>query len=318
MGDAGAPRLTRRQLLAGAGAALLSVAGRAAPRPARGDRVLAERWSWAMGQAVRVRLFADSEQRGYEAAAAALEEIRRIERRLSVFDPASDLSELNRLAGRRPMRVDRDLATVLGLALRFRSRTGGAFDPAVEPLMRAWGFRGPRAAPPTAPELAEARRAVRAAEIGLAGGTAFLPCAPTQLDFGGIGVGYALDRAGAMLRARGISSALLEISGDVLAIGAPPGEMGWRVAVAGPGGRVVTERRLRDAALTTSSNSRSVRRYGSRLVGHVMDPVAGEPAASAARQVTVVAASGTAADALATAALVCGRAPGARELIEWG
>lgn len=296
-----------------------AVPPRAPGRTARRGDVFAERWSWAMGQSVHVMLFTDSEQHGLDAAQAALAELRRVEARLSLFDDASDLAELNRLAGRRPMRADADLVAVLAACIRLRPDTAGAFDPAVEPLMRAWGFRRPRSAPPSARELAEARAAVRAAEIRLGGGRAFLPSSHTQLDFGGIGVGYGLDGAAEVLRARGISRALIDVSGDVIAIGTPPGERGWPVEIAGAETRVGGNAdalgpeapaargvRLRDAALATSANSMSVVRYGSLVAGHVMDPRTGRPA-RALRQVTVVARSAMAADAFATAALVSGR-----------
>src|SRR5439155_1149149 len=125
-------------------------------------------------------------------SAAALAGLRRVERRLTLFDAASDLCELNRRAGRKPMRVDRDLGAVLGHAGAFRRATGGAFDVAVEPLMRVWGFHEPRTRAPTAAELAEAREAVRAAVVELDGDVARLPGAQTQLDFGAIGVGYGI------------------------------------------------------------------------------------------------------------------------------
>src|SRR5439155_485314 len=110
----------------------------------------------------------------------------------TLFDAASDLCELTRRAGRKPMRVDRDLGAVLGHAGAFRRATGGAFDVAVEPLMRVWGFHEPRTRAPTPAELAEAREAVRAAVVELDGDVARLPGAQTQLDFGAIGVGYGI------------------------------------------------------------------------------------------------------------------------------
>lgn len=281
-----------------------------APR-SRNERIgerLVERWSWAMGQSVHLQLFAASEAEGYEAAAAGLAELRRIEARLTVFDDASDLAELNRHAGRRGMRLDHDLREVLALAERYRDVSGGAFNVAVEPLMRAWGFHRPRTGSPTAGEIAEAREAVAEAVIRLDGDRARLPGAHTLLDLGGIGVGYGLDRAVAVLRARGIQRALIDISGDCLALGAPPGEDGWLVGIADPNrpGAMGTTVRLRDQALATSSNLGSVIRYGAVLCGHVMDPDTGFPA-TGLRQVSVVTRTGVGADALSTAMLVSGR-----------
>src|SRR6266480_804995 len=154
----------------------------------RADDVFVERWSWAMGQPVHVMVFAGSEQEGLDACAAAL-------------------CELNRRAGRKGMRVDRDLRAVLAQAAAFKRATGGAFNVAVEPLMRVWGFHRHRASAPTAAELAEAREAVLAAVVELDGDVARLPSAHTQLDFGAIGVGYGIDRALELLRARGLRRA---------------------------------------------------------------------------------------------------------------
>src|SRR5881628_1307650 len=266
------------------GALGVGVAGFFVPRLPRwrADDVFVERWSWVMGQPVHVMVFAGSEQEGLDACAAALAELRRVERRLTLFDPASDLCELNRRAGGKPMRVDRDLGAVLAHAGAFRRATGGAFDVAVEPLMRVWGFHEPRTRAPTAAELAEAREAVRAAVVELDGDVARLPGAQTQLDLGSIGVGYGIDRALAVLRGRAVRRAFIDVSGDVAAIGAPPGEPGWLVEIADPdrprAGGAVAATRLRDAALATAANTESTVRYGSLVAGHVMDPETGWPA----------------------------------------
>lgn len=278
-----------------------------------------ERWSWAMGQPVHLRLFAGSEDRGYEAAQAAFAELRRVEGLLSRFDAVSELNELHRLAGRRPLLASADLLRVLAAAAALRRGTHGAFDVAVEPLMHTWGFREPRLAPPSPRELAEARAALAAAEIRIEAGRIFLPSSHTRLDLGGIGVGYGLDRAGAALRRRGIRCALLDVSGDLLAIGSPPGVDGWPVDIVvpapGPGRETdhpghnapsLATARLRDQALATSGQSAERRRFGAHSVGHVMDPASAAPV-TARWQATVVASTGLEADVLAKALLVNGR-----------
>jgi len=290
----------------GAGASLLM--------PGKRD-VFVERWSWAMGQTVHLMLFAGSEGEGLDACAAALAELRRVEQHLTLFDDASDVCELNRRAGRGAMRVDADLQRVLEIAGRYRQATGGAFNVAVEPLMRVWGFHRPRATEPGAAEIAEARDAVATAVVTLDADRARLPNSHTQLDLGGIGVGYGIDRALDVLRARGIARALLDVSGDIGTLGAPPGERCWRVEIADPDhpGRTVGATPLANAALATSANTVSVVRFGTHTRGHVMNPVTGWPA-HALRQATVVAGTAVEADALSTAMLVSGRAPGVRAL----
>ena len=274
-----------------------------------GDPHLVERWSWAMGQAVRLRLFGPDEALGLEAAQAVFAELRRVESLLSIFAEASALSELNRRAGRGAWRAPPELLALLESAGRLRVATGGAFDVAVEPLMRIWGFHARRRRPPEPAEVAEASEAVRAAEVRLGPGTVQLPAAHTRLDFGGIGVGYGLDRAAAVLRAHAVGSAMLEMSGDVLALGHPPGASGWSVDIPGAGargGRATVS--LRDAVIATSAPRGTVVRLGTVERGHLMDPRDGlaEPTV---RQATVVATSGLWADALSTAAAVSGRRP---------
>src|SRR2546429_533420 len=147
----------------------------------------------------------------------------------------------------------------------------------------------------------------------LDGDVAQCPSAHPQLDFGAIGVGYGIDRALELLRGRGLRRAFIDVSGDMAAIGAPPGEPGWLVEIADPdrpgAGRTVAATRLRDAALATAANTQSVVRYGSLVAGHVMDPATGWPA-RALRQASVVTRTAVAADALSTAMLVTGRTPG--------
>jgi FAD:protein FMN transferase len=198
---------------------------------------------------------------------------------------------------------------VLAASVRLERATGGAFNPAVEPLMRAWGFRAPRPSEPRAAEINEARAAVRAARVVISGNQVSLPSRETRLDLGGIGVGYGLDRAMQVLQRAGVRSALLDVSGDCMALGTPPGEQsGWLVEIAEPhaDGSVVASTRLRDGALATSANTMSVVRYARAIRGHVMNPETGWPA-DALTQVTVVSRTGIEADALSTAMLVSGK-----------
>lgn len=270
---------------------------------------LVERWSWVMGQPVRVLLWTGDESRGLEAAAAALAELRRVESILSLFDPRSDLVALNHRAGGGFVRVAPDLIRLLHRAESYRRATDGAFDVAVEPLMQAWGFHRPRRSAPHPAELAEAREAVAATRVELREDRVALRPAHARLDLGGIGVGYGLDRAGEVLRRAGVRRAMLDISGDLLALGAPPGRPGWPVEIARrPGGSPLRQVLLRDGALATSANTMSQVRYGTLVCGHVLDPRTGR-GAGAFEQVTVMAKTALAADALSTAMLITGRQP---------
>jgi thiamine biosynthesis lipoprotein len=119
------------------------------------------------------------------------------------------------------------------------------------------------------------------------------------VDLGGIAKGYALDRAAEKLRGRGISAALLDAGGQLLAMGAPPGEEGWSVAVADPAdrGRPALPLLLRDASAATSGDS--------QRPGEIVDPADGSSIAWSG-SVTVIHPEATAADALSTALFVLG------------
>lgn len=261
-----------------------------------------ERWSWAMGQAVHVMVYAESEDLALEACANALMSLRALEARLTLFDDASELCELNRHAGKRPLRVSEEMAWAVGWSDWYRRYTRGAFNAAVEPLMRVWGFHHSRTTMPSATELAAARKSVATAAVRQGGKTVSLPNSHTRLDFGGIGVGLGIDLMRRTLGNAGIRQAFIDISGDCFGLGSPPHEpAGWPVRIAGSTEVI----RLRDQALATSSNLMSVVNLQGRVVGHVMDPERGIPVETR-RQATVVAMSATEADALSTASLVTG------------
>src|SRR5256884_2882416 len=128
----GSLAVKRREFLGVLGSAVLPLRIR--------DVVFVERWSWAMGQAVHLMVYAESEQAGLDACAAALAELRRGEARLTLFDDASDLCELNRRAGKGAMQVDRDLAAAVPPSRGFRRGTGGAFKLAGPAPMSRPGF----------------------------------------------------------------------------------------------------------------------------------------------------------------------------------
>lgn len=299
--------MKRRRFVATLGAGLagafLPALPPLSPLPRLKRERFVERWSWAMGQAVHVMVYAESEDHGLEACGQALAELRQVEAKLSLFDDASELCELNRRAGKRPLRASGELSWAVSAAEEFREITQGAFNVAVEPLMRVWGFHRARRTIPGPTELAAARKSVATATVRCGDRTLSLPNSHTKLDLGGIGVGLGIDAMWGVLLNAGIRRAFIDVSGDCFGLGAPPGEPeGWEVGIAGSE-QVV---RLRNHALATSSNTTSVIELEQRVLGHIMDPERGVPV-DTRRQVTVVSSSAIEADALSTASLVSGQ-----------
>lgn len=236
------------------------------------------------------------------AAEEALALVDRLEEQLSVFLSTSEVSRLNARAAREAVEVEPGLYALLQRALRLHRDTGGAFDVALDPLMEAWGFRG---APPRDPR--RARRLSGTDLLDLCDGRVRFRREGVRIDLGGIGKGYALDRAAACLRARGIPCAFLHGgTSTVYALGAPPGEPGWQVGLVDPRDE---EHRLgtlwlRDRALSVSGSQGRVVQKDGRAIGHVIDPRTGRPVERPAAW--AVSPSATETDALSTAFLVLG------------
>jgi thiamine biosynthesis lipoprotein len=263
----------------------------------------------AMGVPWTITVCAASAPAGQAALAAAFAEIARLDAILSDYDPASELSQLSAASPMEsPRRVSPDLWRVLAAAVEVRDASAGGFDPTVGPLATLWRQARRSGRLPLPDKLAAARLAVgpEALELVPPDGV-LLPRPGTRLDLGGIGMGYAADRALEVLSRHGIGSALVDASGDVAASGPPPGETGWRIAVApraGAGSRAAPLE-LAHAAVTTSGDAFQAVEIDGVRYSHIVDPRTGL-GVDGRSAVTVVAPDGTTADALATAASVLG------------
>ncbi|HSV73103.1 MAG TPA: FAD:protein FMN transferase [Chthonomonadales bacterium] len=244
------------------------------------------------------------------AGQEALDEVRRIEAQLNVFDPASEVAALNRDAAATPLQVDPRLFRLLEQALALGRETGGAFDIAVGPLLQAWGFRGDACRRPS-PEEVEAARALcgpNALVLDEEDWTVRLTQEGVSLDLGAIGKGYALDAAAAVLLECGVPGALLHGgTSTVVGLGTGPDGLPWRIGVATPGkpDRSLVTVALSDAALSVSAAHGRLLIEGDEQWGHVIDPRTGSPSSRCALA-AVRCASATESDALSTALLVAG------------
>lgn len=291
--------------------------------------------AWAMGTRFELVLGAGDAGGGARElraiGEAALAEIVDLDARWSLFRPDSVVSLINREAGEWAVRVDHDTFEVLTIAERVRAESGGMFDVAVGAAMRAWGFREGGFA-------TEAQRAQRSDECARRRDELVVenarraplssPCLMclrgedssvrftrpgVAIDLGGIAKGYAIDAALRVLREHGVTRALIHGGTSCVgAIGAPPGEDGWRVAIESPGGRTGCGRpivTLRDECLAVSSpDGREVERDGRRF-GHIIDPRTGAPA-DCARAACVIGASAALCDAWAKPVLIGHGRPG--------
>jgi thiamine biosynthesis lipoprotein len=266
---------------------LLPLLGVAALEPAsaaeKTDSLRLESSVVAMGSAYSVAVYGDDRTRMEEAVDAAFEEVRRLDQMLSNYKPESELSELNRLAAERPVQVTPELFDLLSACVAYSRESEGAFDITVGPLMKIWGFYKGTGRLPHRAEILGAldRVGYRNIVLDAAHRTVRFTRPGIELDPGGIGKGYAVDRMIEVLKQYGIHTALVSASGSsIYGLGAPPGEKGWRVQIRDPKDayKSVAEVYLKDESMSTSGNYEKFFHAEGRIYSHIMDPRTGWPA----------------------------------------
>jgi thiamine biosynthesis lipoprotein len=274
---------------------------------------LAERWTWEsveMAAPLRIVCYHPNEQLARNAIARAVERIRELNAVFSDYEATSEVRRLCEMAGSgKRVEVSDDLWQLLELSLRISRETEGAFDVTVGPLMRLWRRARMSKEMPPAWRFEEAKRAVGYQLIRMdpATRTVELLRPGMRLDFGAVAKGYAIDAALQVLRNQGITSALVDLGGDIGLGDSPPDRPAWKVAVApleqGPAPSVFVYRNCCGIA-TSGDRYRFVVIDGQRY-SHIVDPRTGIGVTEQS-EVTVIAPNATLADMLATAVTVLG------------
>jgi FAD:protein FMN transferase len=262
----------------------------------------------AMGTEYSLYLYAQSREEAESIAMPVFQEVDRVDGLLSNYQPSSELSRINREAFAHQVTTDPETFRFLETCLAWSEKSHGAFDISVGKLMKVWKFFGASGALPTRGEIAAAREHVGWEKIRLdpAQRTVRFLSAEIELDPGGIGKGYAVDRAVRILRAKQIPAALLSAgSSTIYALGAPPAEAGWKVRVpsAHAGDDTVSTVVLRDTSLSTANLSEKHFVEDGNFYGAIMDPRTLQPVRGML-QVTVISPLATDSDALSNALFV--------------
>ena len=247
-----------------------------------------------MGATFTVVLYGTDQASMNEAVDAAFDEVHRLDALLSNYKPQSEWSRINRDAAAGPVAVSPELFDLLGDCMEYSRASEGTFDLTVGPLMRAWGFFGGGRHVPSGAQIHEALELVgyRHVELNTRNRTVGFDRAGVEIDPGGVGKGYAVDRMVEVLRSRGVRNALVAASGSsIFGAGHPPDEpRGWTVGIsdAWDHRKNPTNVFLKDLSLSTSGTYEKSFRAGGHRYSHIMDPRSGVPAESAV-QVTVIA-----------------------------
>ena len=251
-----------------------------------------------------------------DCLAAARDTFGSVETAMSTYRPESEVRQLWKMAGLKPVTLSEGTYHVLSEAIRYSELSGGAFDVTVRPLLTAWGFRGGEPARPTPGELRGALLLVGAEHVVLKDNTVYLDTAGVEVDLGGIAKGYAVDLCFDRLRSGGQKDFLVNLGGNIRCDGAASGNRPWRVGVRNPfnGSELLGTLMLTDGLATaTSGNYERFITIDGKRYPHILDPRTGQPVRDMAG-VTVLSETAIEADALSTALFVMGAEDGA-ELI---
>lgn len=291
----------------------------AVPLARRDRRRVARRTLPVMGTLAEIAVAHPDERWAARAIDAALAELRHVETTMTRFRADSDVGRANAGAAGAAVAVAPSTALVVDEALRWAVASHGRFDPALARASELWDPAA-RQAPPAAADARRFanRRLYRTIERGSSVGRAVVVRhdADAALDLGGIGKGYAVDRAVAALREWGIASALVNVGGDLYALGHAADGDDWRIGVRDPRSEsaLVATLHVADRAVATSGDYERFFTFAGRRYHHLLDPATGEPRACTMRSVTIAADSCMTADAAGTAVFGAARADAERLL----
>lgn len=274
--------------------------------PIRGRTEAYSQSFFAMDTYMTFTVYDDNAEEARAALRQAQGKLEALEALWSVTEQDSDIYAVNHSGGQ-TVTVDDQTAGLLSFALQMARKTGGALEPTLYPVLTAWGFTTDENRIPSADELSALLEKTGYDRVVTAGNRVTLPDG-MMLDLGAVGKGYAGDLAGQCLKEQGIDSALLDIGGNIQAVGTKPDGSDWKLGLRSPFGEgIFGTLRIADQAVVTSGN---YERYfigedGVRY-GHIVDPETGYPVDNGLASVTVIADEGKLCDALSTALFVMG------------
>lgn len=256
---------------------------------------------FAMDTFMRITAYGGNAENGVKTAAQRINELERL------FSVTNESSELYSVNHNNSSEVSAETAELVSFALDIADKTNGALDPTVYPILCAWGFTTDNKRVPTAAELSELLENVGYSRVSVNRNTVSLD-EGMMLDLGAVAKGYAADEAERILRENDVTSALIDLGGNIQLIGTKPDGSDWRLGLKDPtGAGNVGVLSVSDCAVVTSGNyERSFTAEDGTVYGHIIDPATGYPVDNGLLSVTIIAGEGRLCDALSTSLFVMG------------
>lgn len=280
----------------------------------RGPVELDSGYRQTMGTIARVLAVASDKTAARKSINAALAVFSRVESLMSDYDPASQISEVNRRAFAEPVVVDAEVFEVLAAAVEYSEFSDGAFDITVGPVVQLWRTARRTGTPPLPEQIAEARAKTGYRHLLLDphNKTVRFTLEGMSLDLGGIAKGYAIGKAAEAMRQAGATGGMVDIGGDLVCFGRPlGGKTHWLIGLQDPANDdcILLRLKLDDCAVATSGDYRRFTMINDHKYSHIINPATADAAADLS-SVTIIASSAMQADALATAVSVLGHEKG--------
>ena len=239
-----------------------------------------------------------------------IEEIRRIEKLFTTFDESSQVNQVNNFAGIRPVKVEKEVLDLIERSKKISELTQGAFDITYGSIdKRLWNFDQ---AMTSLPDSKTAKRLVRLINYkkvitNAEDGTVFLEEKGMRIGFGGIGKGYAAERAKSVMKKAGVESGIVNAAGDLTAWGRQPNGKPWTIGVAAPGPekKLFSYLEISNTSIATSGNYEKFVIIDGKKFSHTIDPRSGMPV-TGIQSVTIICPNAEIADAMATPVMIMG------------
>jgi thiamine biosynthesis lipoprotein len=262
-----------------------------------------------MGSRFEITVVAQNSKKADEYIDLAIAEVKRIEKLISSWDEQSQTNQINKQAGRSPVRVSPELFALIERSMAISKISDGAFDISYACMDTLWTFDGSMTDLPSAELINDRLKKIGYKNILLDANNSivFLSKPGMKIGFGGIGKGYAADRAMSLLVEKGVSAGIINASGDMITWGRQPDGSEWKVAITNPldKGHAYATLPASDRAVVTSGNYEKFIEINGKRYSHIIDPRTGYPA-QGLLSATVFAQQAEKADALATAIFVLG------------
>jgi len=263
-----------------------------------------------MGNRFEITVVSNSEEDAFEKIDKAVDEIRRIEKLLTTYNEESQTSLINQNAGIAPVKVEKEVFDIIQRSKKISDITQGAFDITYGSVdKKLWNFDKTMTALPDAETARKAVHLINYKNIILDGDTCtvFLKEKGMRIGFGGIGKGYAAERAKLILKQLGVESGIVNAAGDLTAWGYQPNGNEWTIGIADPNAarNPFSYLSVTNTAIATSGNYEKYIMIKGKKYSHTIDPKTGLPV-SGIKSVTIISPNAEIADAMATPVMIMG------------